>query len=183
MFPPSCRTRYPSIAELVGVKVDKKVESVDGASWAGLLDDPTGVGHQKLAAYSQFPRCWPSRNPTRTKSDYDRMQRCLPNTGWDNHNMSFMGLSMRTKNYRYTEWHAWLGDELRPDWDDGSTMIELYNHTFDPPESTKISFEQFENVNIYEENKELAQQLGKQLREFFQQHSGHNGVADISELK
>lgn len=172
--------RYPSIAELVGVAVDVKTESVDGASWAGLLDDPTGKGHHKLAAYSQFPRCWPSRNPTHTQSDYDRMQRCLPNTGWDNRNMSFMGLSVRTQFYRYTEWHAWLGEELRPDWDDGSTMIELYNHTDDPPESTKISFEQFENVNIYKENKALAQQLGKQLRDFFQQHASHNVAAEAS---
>jgi hypothetical protein len=86
--------------------------------------------------------------------------------------MSFMGLSVRTERYRYTEWHAWLGDELRPDWDDGSTMIELYNHTGDPPESTKISFERFENVNIYgPENLALARQLGKQLRGFFEQHA------------
>lgn len=163
---------YPSIAELAGVAVEVQAESVDGASWAGLLDDPTGRAHKKFAAYSQFPRCWPSRDPTHTPSDYDRMQRCLPNTGWANHNMSFMGLSVRTERYRYTEWHAWLGDELRPDWDDGSTMIELYNHTGDPPESTKISFERFENVNIYgPENLALARQLGKQLRGFFEQHA------------
>lgn len=94
-----------------------------------------------------------------------------------------MGLSMRTQSYRYTEWHRWLGRELRPDWDDGSTMIELYNHTGDPPESTKISFERFENVNVYAENKELAQQLGKQLREFFEQHGSHIGGVDASVLK
>ena len=43
------------------------------------------------------------------------MDRCLPNnkgTGWTNQNMSFMGLSMRTDAYRYTEWHAWLGGDV-----------------------------------------------------------------------
>ena len=63
---------YPSIAEAVGVPVDVSVESVDGASWVGLLDDPSGKGHKKDVAYSQFPRCWPKLNPTHTPADYDR---------------------------------------------------------------------------------------------------------------
>eukprot|EP01047_Picozoa_sp_COSAG01_P086216 COSAG01_NODE_19287_length_1019_cov_1.240217_2_plen_132_part_01 len=111
---------------------------------------------------------WPNRNATRTAADFDRMDRCLPNTGWNNSNMVFMGLSMRTKDWRFTECalallslpctrvyqtltgigvrvpsmvtgHKWLGDELRPAWDDGSQMIELYDHRDDPPESTKVS--------------------------------------------
>ena len=102
------------------------------------------------------------------------MDRCLPKVEiGTTRNMSFMGLSMRTKDYRYTEWHAWQGGQLlRPDWDDGSQMIELYDHRTDPPHSSKISFEQFENVNIAHvaANKELVQELGQQLRDFFQQH-------------
>lgn len=164
---------YPSLAELAGVPVDPAVESIDGVSWAGLLDDPSGEsGHTKLAAYSQFPRCYPKLDPTYTPADYDRMVRCLPArvTG-TTRNMSFMGLSMRTKDYRYTEWHAWQGGKtLRPDWDDGSRMIELYDHRADPPHSSKISFEQFENVNVAHAvaNEGLAKELGQQLREFFQ---------------
>ena len=165
---------YPSLAELAGVPVDQAVESIDGKSWAGLMNDPSGKNHTKLVAYSQFPRCWPKVNPTYTPADYDRMERCLPNrppaVHWTNHNMSFMGLSMRTKDYRYTEWHSWKGENvLRPDWDDGSSMVELYDHRADPPHSAKISFEQFENVNIAHmpSNKALVKQLGQQLREFF----------------
>ena len=193
---------YPSLAELVGVPVDKAIESIDGDSWgkltsftgnlpllviccwlcfdrllaitAVLMDDPSGKAHKKLVAYSQFPRCWPSNNPTNTSKDYDRMQRCLP-PGWDDKNMVFMGLSMRTAEYRYTEWHAWLGGEtLKPNWEDGSTMIELYDHRGDPPESTKISYEQFENINIYEDNKPLALKLGKQLRAFFEKNAAED---------
>jgi hypothetical protein len=164
---------YPSLAELAGVPVDPVVESIDGVSWASLLDDPSGKsGHTKLAAYSQFPRCYPKLDPTYTPADYDRMVRCLPtrSTG-TTRNMSFMGLSIRTKDYRFTEWHAWQGGEiLRPDWDDGSQMIELYDHRTDPPHSSKISFEQFENVNIAHAagNKGLVKELGQQLREFFE---------------
>ena len=103
------------------------------------------------------------------------MQRCLPNnagTGWVNGNMSFMGLSMRTHTHRYTEWHAWKGGEtLKPDWDDGSTMIELYDHTDDPPESSKISFEQYENVNIAQAKSGLVKQMGAELRMFFEKHA------------
>ena len=170
------------MAELAGVPVDGAAESIDGVSWAGLFDDPSGgggggggggkSGHSKLVAYSQFPRCYPKLDPTYTPADYDRMVRCLPARGvGTTRNMSFMGLSIRTKDYRFTEWHAWKGgDILRPDWDDGSQMIELYDHRTDPPHSSKISFEQFENVNIARvaANKGLVKELGQQLREFFE---------------
>ena len=101
------------------------------------MDGPSGSGgtggHTKLVAYSQFPRCWPKANPSYTPADYDRMVRCLPVRGiGTTRNMSFMGLSMRTKDFRYTEWHAWNMDALRPEWDDGSQMIELYDHRADP---------------------------------------------------
>ena len=49
-------------------------------------------------------------------------------------------------------------------------MIEMYDHRDDPPESTKVSYEQFENVNVYREQPVLAQQLSTQLRTFFEKH-------------
>ena len=33
---------YPSLAAIVGVPVDKTLESIDGESWARLLDEPAG---------------------------------------------------------------------------------------------------------------------------------------------
>ena len=162
---------YPSLAELAGVPVNRKDESIDGISWAGLLHDPASKnGYHKDAAFSQFPRCWPTIDPTYSPADYGRMQRCLPNKGWDNSNMSFMGLSIRTVDYRYTEWHKWDGGVLRPNWDDGSSMIELYDHRDDPPQSSKVSFEQFENVNLAHSPhyNALVKTLGKQLRSCFQ---------------
>ena len=72
-----------------------------------------------------------------------------PCTATPSNQFTHMGYTMRTNTWRYTEWHAWRGGEiLQPDWDDGSQMIELYDHRADPPHSSKISFENFENVNI-----------------------------------
>ena len=70
---------YPSLAELAGVPVDPAVETIDGVSWAGLLDDPSGEsGHTKLVAYSQFPRCWPNHNPTYTPASRKQERTFLP---------------------------------------------------------------------------------------------------------
>ena len=37
---------YPSLAEIAGVPVDKTLESIDGESWASLLDDPAAHWEQ-----------------------------------------------------------------------------------------------------------------------------------------
>jgi arylsulfatase A-like enzyme len=166
---------YPSIAELAGVPVDPLKESVDGSSWAGLLDDPTGKGYNKTAAYSQFPRCWP-KNSTHSSADYGRMVRCF---NVDKRNMSFMGYTVRTAEWRYTEYHRWDGQRLRPIWngttsessaDVATIPVELYDHRQDPPPDSKTSFEEFENANEAGAYPDVVQVLSAQLRGFFDRH-------------
>lgn len=154
---------YPSLAEIAGVPVDNTLESIDGESWASLLDDP--AGQHKAAAYSQYPRCWPA-NHTHDASAFTNMARC---SGVDKHLFAFMGFSIRTSDFRYTEWAAWDGAALRPLWN-VSAGVELYDHTADPPESAKDSFERFENLNVAAAQPATAAKLSAQLRAFFDAH-------------
>ena len=154
---------YPSLAEIAGVPVDKTLESIDGESWASLLDDP--AAQHKTAAYSQYPRCWPA-NVTHDASAFVNMARC---SGVDKHLFAYMGFSIRTADFRYTEWAAWDGAALAPLWN-VSAGVELYDHTADPPESAKDSFERFENLNVAAAQPATAAKLSKQLRAFFDAH-------------
>ena len=74
----------------------------------------------------------------------DGFARCA---GVDKRLFAFMGFSIRTADFRYTEWAAWDGAALKPLWN-VSAGVELYDHTADPPQSAKDSFERFENLNV-----------------------------------
>lgn len=88
---------YPTVAELTGVKMP---HAVDGKSLKPLLDDPTLPF--KKGAYTQV-----------TRGDVTKK--------------GFMGYSVRTEKYRYTEW------------DDGKKGIELYDHAADPKEHKNLA--------------------------------------------
>lgn len=150
---------YPSAAELVGVPVDKTKESIDGTSWAKLLDDPTAA--HLPAAFSQYPRCWPD-GMKGDKAAFYKMVRC---TAVEKEDIAYMGYSIRTAQWRYTEWAKWNGNKLKPDWSK-LAGVELYDHTNDTPEDSKTSFEQFENKNVADAHADIVSKLSKQLHAF-----------------
>jgi hypothetical protein len=49
-------------------------------------------------------------------------------------------------------------------------MAVLYDHRLDPPPSSKISFEQFENANEAGAHPGVVEALIAQLRAFFDRH-------------
>ena len=138
---------FPTLAELAGLPPCE--ENLDGKSLVPLFDNQTQV--VKTAALSQYPRC----------GEYEQGHPglCLftPRNKFD-----YMGYSMRTDQYRYTEWVRWNGSELKPEWND-LVGRELYDHRNDK----ENDFDAFENVNIADRDSAVVKELSKQLRMIF----------------
>ncbi len=114
---------YPTLAELAGLPLPSHLE---GTSFAPLLDDPARPW--KSAAFSQYARRGSSKSMGRG-----------PET--------FMGRSIRTDRWRYTEW---------TDGKEQNAGRELYDHETDPAE----------NVNLAGEpaQRPIAARLAEQLK-------------------
>ena len=152
---------FPSLVDLAGLPVPKDLM---GATWVPLLrpaHHPAGVANGRVLipggknqVFSQYPR-YSDANKT-----------------------NVMGYSMRTKEYRYTEWIEFecsvahpmhtcpTAAQARPHWGEGVSRtigVELYDHRND----TSTTFGDFENVNLayLPEHQELVYELRKQLRD------------------
>jgi len=119
---------YPTIAELAGVPLPAG-EVFDGQSLVPAmlaasrgLPPPTTLRNFSLSVY---PRC-PA--DTQNISSMWRANDCLyvERTAFFS-----MGVTLRTENYRYTEWALWNGSSLQPRLDEEPIGVELYDHTND----------------------------------------------------
>jgi len=87
-------------------------------------------------ALSVFPRCPADlANASMFWSDNDCMLT-------ERSAFSFMGVSLRVAEYRYTEWLHWNASALRPRFDAPPVGVELYNHSGDDGSSFDGPFEQ-----------------------------------------
>eukprot|EP01006_Ploeotia_vitrea_P045533 TRINITY_DN66951_c0_g1_i3.p1 TRINITY_DN66951_c0_g1~~TRINITY_DN66951_c0_g1_i3.p1 ORF type:complete len:526 (+),score=35.83 TRINITY_DN66951_c0_g1_i3:39-1616(+) len=140
---------YPTLAELAGLQVQKGVQ---GVSFASVLKDTTAT--TRTIAFSQYPRCRPKKVDNMPRTLTERLQAALvdlPNGGCievEKQNFEYMGVSMRTPDWRYTEWLTWNGTQLKPNWND-SRGVELYSHIDD--DGTDLN--RFENVNQAYDNR------------------------------
>ena len=132
----------PTLIELAHVSPLPAGQLLDGKSLAPLIGrDGAGVDDGAAAhmeggrqdhvrvALSLFPRCPNHNHPSPNPSDWWEANAC---EFVDRTRYSFVGLSLRTDRWRYTEWLPWIGEEERVDWDAApNASIELYDHDGD----------------------------------------------------
>jgi iduronate 2-sulfatase len=128
----------PTLAELAGLPLPEG-ESLDGqslvpalqAAAAGRPPPPTLRSH----ALSVYPRC-PA--DTSNASQMWRANDCL----YVERSAFFsMGVTLRTAQWRYTEWLPWNGSALAPAFEAAPIGAELYNHTGDDGSNFDAAFE------------------------------------------
>ncbi len=118
---------YKSLADLSGLGAGRVEASVQGTSFAGLVR-PGAPLSAPTYAKSQFPRCytWIPKSHT-PLPQYDRTDcQDTPANEFD-----FMGYSIRTAEYRYTEWRRWDKARVEADWSGDPVAVELYDHRND----------------------------------------------------
>jgi uncharacterized sulfatase len=120
---------YPTLAELCGITPPS---GLDGSSLVAALDEPANGA--KKAAYSTVNRC-----PDRARLTSE---------------VTYLGQSVRTEDWRYTEW------------DEGRKGVELYDERRDPDEMHNLAGDP-----KYDERK-------KQLKQLLAAHSFTTSVHD-----
>ena len=114
-------------------------------SLAPLLQDPTGASAKwTKPALSQYPRC-----PATPDGQWTTNVSLMWQNNWcemtDRLDIPWMGYSLRTADFRFTEWAKWDGSKQLPDWNVLAGR-ELYAHHADDGGAT--CFDEFENINL-----------------------------------
>lgn len=144
---------FPTMLDAVNVPLLNKKEVLDGVSLLPVLLNPRDdnlARALKPYALSQYMRC--PKDPSLPWKSND----CL---FVDRSKINVMGYTIRTHEWRYTEWAQWNGEKLRIDWEK-ALGNELYSHTDDDG----FSFDLFENTNQNESFPDVVRNLSFLLR-------------------
>merc|ERR1719421_1185418 len=111
---------FPTILDIIEKKpLDKCIQGK--SLYPILLDSQVTT---RPWALSQFPRCWSVRGKGPSNRYSNPCMRVDPKY------FEVMGYSLRTKEWRYTEWRRWDGESKRADWSSaGLSSVELYAHS------------------------------------------------------
>eukprot|EP00039_Didymoeca_costata_P032510 m.38126 g.38126 ORF g.38126 m.38126 type:complete len:742 (-) comp9393_c0_seq1:117-2342(-) len=147
---------FPTMADVVGIPLPPN-EVLDGKSLLPILKDVSNMNlakNLKPYALSQYMRC-PVNISVPWKNNH-----CLFD---DRVLLKYMGYTIRTPTYRFTEWTLWNGSALAPDHTkDGLVGVELYSHV---NAGISYSFDSFENKNEAADNPEVVAMLRTMLHE------------------
>jgi iduronate 2-sulfatase len=122
---------------------------LEGLSLRPLLEDPslrTLPAHDfALSTYARCPQAGeavPTPHGGRTVWNTE----CIHDTEWSA--FKYMGYTMRTDEYRYTEFVRWNGSTLSPNWGEVESR-ELYDHRLDVPGTAEWEAkDDFEDKNV-----------------------------------
>jgi hypothetical protein len=158
---------YRTLASLAGLDTSAIADDVDGTDVSAVFDEPQKL--VKSEAYAQYPRC-PG------KRFWDRREQGRPDWYFNNcegtpaQNISMMGYTVRTPEWRMTEWFRWNGESCSADFssDELYNPVELYDHR-----NQKLEFLDFndesENSNVAFDpaNAAILAELRARLRKRF----------------
>jgi hypothetical protein len=133
---------YKTISTLAGIDAGKVEAGVDGDDLSAILQTPSDV--LKNVSFSQYSRCpgnryWPADQPGHPAWYLNNCE-TSPAT-----NITFMGYTIRTSDFRYTEWRHWLPNCVA-DWGPAAFAAELYSHEGQQP--YPLDFDAWENENV-----------------------------------
>ena len=146
---------YRTIASLAGLAPPSA--DVAGDDFSSLFTDPTQS--LKTQAFAQYSRCPGKRN-------FPVVDKYAPDWAMNNcedvpvANITYMGYTIRTPDWRFVEWYTWNGQTCVAEWDETAHATELYSHAghTDPGD-----FDTFENENVADANVPIVTQLRAQL--------------------
>jgi iduronate 2-sulfatase len=149
----------PTLAELAGIEVPTtkygdRHAPIEGTSIVSAL---TGE-NKKAAAFSQYPRRVKDEAQPWAHNSVDHDE---PET------FTHMGYSIRTDEWRYTEWYTWNNETFVADFDEGVYASELYDYR--GVDSSTIDYDVVENENVAdaEANADTVAQLNQLLLKQF----------------
>ena len=157
---------YPTLCDLMGLPPPDDTVPLDGLSLRPVVEAPADADKFKPYALSTFPRCehvgMPIYGQRGASGGAGEDNSCL---GIERTAFTYMGYSMRTDRYRYTEWVRWNGSALAPIWS-ARVATELYDHAGDDGPWTDP--DAYENVNLAPTAEPaLLASLAKDLHEAF----------------
>lgn len=168
---------YRTLADAVGL-LDRVEPSVDGVSLLPLLSDPSTQHPPRVAAQSQFPRCYSNLPPyvgvppfvgrNATAVSPEKLPQLDRTDCQDTERTDFdlMGYSLRTASFRITEYRMWDGVNLQGRWDLPPNATELYDHR-ESPSGGDVFASETVNVAFEPAMKSILADLRKQLRQRF----------------
>ena len=92
----------------------------------------------------------------------------------------YMGYSLKTDRYRYTEWQKFDQTKFRPKWTN-THRVELYDHKIDPEENRNRAFDQKYKVVKERLSKMLRSGWRETLIDSFDEHISENKTINLLE--
>jgi iduronate 2-sulfatase len=147
----------PTIAALSGVAIPQGEPAYDGVSLVPMLRNASAA--VKRFALSQYPRRVEDPREAWKKNSIIHHNRS---------SFSHMGYSVRTTEWRYTEWAPWNGSSLTPVWaaDASGVVAELYDHRNETVFPTNFDGNE-EGVNVVTAFPDVAKRLSAVVRKEF----------------
>eukprot|EP00041_Stephanoeca_diplocostata_P016103 m.313662 g.313662 ORF g.313662 m.313662 type:complete len:442 (+) comp20256_c1_seq25:607-1932(+) len=149
---------YRTLSDLAGIDPATVDKGVEGDSLAPVVNDPSRAGKQYAFSQTQRIRVTSLRRETMAlgmKNTYTTLPSSAnlyydPSCFSNRSQIEYMGYTVRSSQWRFTQWVRWNGQDLCPlnpasNQETAEAMVELYDHTSD---TTLVDFDAAEYENV-----------------------------------